>query len=319
MATAPPIPEIVLPPQQLLLPPKDTGRFSGFVIGETDRPQDERTVAVTIGVRANFRVNDREFSGAICLHEVLALRKFYEEQNGSVTLEAGWPAGVPRHRHLTQAQLMAEVTRMSRDYVIPKENGKIDIMAIYYGAEPSVRLRKIHEIMRKQAEAWAALVPVIMARAKPSEGHALLVWNNLHDEVKRSQAYDGISTQELNRIVNLADPALDVMENLVLESIPLSAALGVGSPTEPPVDVDQSAIQAEAEAAADAAQTPVERLVDALAAGGLSASDALAVASLVEMVGAGAKLTDSDISAALSAPTKAQITLAKTVLSKHKG
>lgn len=320
MATAPTIPEIVLPPQQTIaFPREETPRNrGGFIIGESDRPQDDRIVAITIGLRANFRINDREFSGPLCAHEYIPMRRFYEDQNGSITLEPGWVAGVFRHRQLTQAQLVAEVTRMNSAFAIPRENGVTDVMGIYYGAEPAGRVRKIHEIMRKQAEAWSKLVPVLHARAKPKDGHALVVWNGLPSEVQLAHAYDTITTQELNAIVNLADPGMDLVGDLVLDTVSLSSFQGgLPAPDAPPVDI--AATQAAAEAEADASQSGLDVLVDKLAAAGLPPSSALEVASMVEMMGPGATIGDNDLTVALGSASKAKLAAVREVLKQHKG
>ncbi len=54
------------------------------------RPTDKRIVAVTIGVRANLKQADRNFSCALCMHEIPVYKRFYELMGGSVDIEPGW-------------------------------------------------------------------------------------------------------------------------------------------------------------------------------------------------------------------------------------
>ena len=317
MATAPTIPEIVLPPQQFLPPQSLTPQNSGgFIIGETDKPMDDRVVAVTIGLRASFRVNDREFSGPICMHELTVLRRFYEEQNGSVKIEPGWVPGLSRHRPLTHSLMMGEIERMRRDYRIPRQNDMLDIMALYYGTEPAQQVRRVHEIMKKQAEAWGKLLQVLLKRATPDSGYEREQWLGLHPQIQHSRAYDLMSTQELDRICNLGDPERDTVEDLFLAQVNM-----IPEPTGAPMpvqDLEDLVRAAEAEADAAAANSPVDRLIDTLKSAGVNPSGALAVASLVEMAGPGGTLGDGDLAIAVGV-SKAQQKLAREVLTTFKG
>lgn len=309
------LPEITLPPQQTLIPPKDVpSHKAGFIIGQDDKPQDERTVAVTIGLRATMRTDDKEMSAPICMHELIILRRYYEEQNGSVRVETGWIAGLPRHRSLTQSDLASEVKRMRESYRIHRSNDVLELMEMYYGTEPTAQIRKLHEVMKKQAEAWAKLLPILMARAKPTEGYPLQSWNAMRPEIQLSAAYDAITEQELNRIINLADPSTNTVEDLVLEQVFMMAA--PEAPSAPPVNLAD--VQAAAEAEADAGASPIDKLMDELEkTAGLSPSAALQVASLVEKAGVGGTIGDGDIAAALG--SKSKVPAVRAVLSKYKG
>lgn len=317
MATAPTTPEVVLPPQQFLptqIAP--TNADGGYIIGETDRPMDDRIVAITIGIRATFRVNDREFSGPICMHELTVLKRFYEEQNGSIKIEPGWVPGVSRHRGLTHTLLMHEIERMRRDYRIPRQNDMLDIVALYYGTEPSQQVRRLHEVMKRQGEAWAKLMPTLIKRATPDSGYDLIQWNSLKPEVRQSQAYDLMSTQELDRICNMGDPGRDAVDELFLAQVSMiPSADAVLAP--PSVDIDTLAREAEAAADAEAANSPVDRLVEALKTAGVAPNGALAVASLVEMLGPGGTIGDGDLATAIGS-SKGQIKAARGVLDTFK-
>jgi len=313
MATAPPAPApklesighgpIVMPPTSL--PP---GVHPGYSIGETDRMHDSRIVAYAVMLRANFKVRDREFSGsALGLHEVVFMRKFYEELGGSITLDPTWPAGLRRLIPLTQDDVQRELKRFNVTFIIPREHGLTEITPMYLGTEESEQLRRLHVVMKNQFEAWTKILAKATDRldardrANPDLG------------IVQSLACDHISARELEELANLADPSRDGLAGIVLDEIgPLSTTTTIPTTEAAPAKtLDEIMAQAEKESDAkpDAAQALVDKLV---ANASVDNGQAMEIASLVEMAGPGVTLSDDDIIRVLG--SKAKLAGVKRVL-----
>jgi hypothetical protein len=269
-----------------------------FIIGADDKPLDERKVAATIAVRAEIKVGDRSFSCPVLLHEVVVLRHYYEARAGSgqVRITAAWVPALERTRMLTHADLVAEAQRMRETFIIPKPGGiVIKSFEMFFGAEPSAQLKRLHTVMREQYEAWNAL----FAKAKGRLPADIVA---LHPKVQESHASELITDRELEEIALIADPSRRGLEQIQLAEIkPADIA---AAPEAPVASLSLEAIKAEAEASVPDTLTPGEILVDKLLAKGLDETRALGVAALVEEFGD--RVTDADLLKVLGSKTKVE-------------
>ena len=275
-----------LPPSKLLeatsLPTNMKAAYSsGPDIGS---PDTGRIVAYAVRVRATLKVGDREFSGDICLHDTVMLRRFYEELgSGSVVLAPEWVPYLQRIVPLTQEQLQRELTRLLENYIVPRANGATVVPAIFLGTEPAEQLKRLHSIMQRQLSAWSALVDSAAKRVPhPSKdpAHAL------------AQAFEAITARELEDVAGIADPGRDgagtiELPEVLLPTAPLAAAAAAPSPAPSPEEVHR--LLAAEELVVDAAEALITRLT---VKAGLTQQQALGVAAVVE-VAAGGELSDT--------------------------
>lgn len=269
-----------------ITPPRDSDIKPGaapiFIIGADDRPLDNRIVALSIGVRAELKVGDRQFSSPILLHEVVILRHYYEARAGSgqVRITGAWAPGVPRTRSLTHADLLAEVRRLSETFVVHRAGGQvIKTFELFFGAEPSEQIRRLHAVMREQYEAWNKLCAVAMGRL-PMDTAAL------HPEIRKSMASELITEREMDQIALIADPSRRGLETIELDEIkPADIA---PTPLAAPLSLEALKAAAEADADAEAHSAGASRgeiIAERLKASGLDEQRALAVGVLVEEFG----------------------------------
>ena len=297
----------ISPAQYMRETKKDAEPF--FIAGENDRPEDNRIVAVTIGVRCKFKTQDREASGPVCIHLIPTLRKFYELQGGSVEIEPGWPVKLERLRPLTASKLKQEIDLISSTYKIPTDNGgAIDCVLPFLGATPDDRLRNLRDQMEQQMEAWKKLVEIGKARLAP-EAKAL------HPAVQLSLAYENFTAKELEQIVDMGDPSkratseIDLSEIVVpnLEATPAS----LDAPKlKPSIDLDklQKEIAENMEKEGDEIDAALARLKTA----GFNEGQSIALASLIDLHGGGAKIPANEIERVLG--SKAKLAEAKAAL-----
>lgn len=271
-----------------------------FIIGADDRPADNRIVARTIALRGDIKAGDREFSSPVLAHEVIALRHHHESRTGSgqIRVSASWPPGLPRERGLTHSDLAAEVKRMRETFLSPRQNGQvIKSFEIYFGAEPTEQLKRLHEVMRLQYAAWSELVDKAVKRI---EGDT----SKLHPEVVKSMAYDLITEREVETVLALADPSRAGLKEIELAEVkPADIALAAAA-----VKQDLDAVKAAAEKEVDETElTPGERIADKLGASGLDSQRAMAVGALVENAGGEpSKVSDEDLIRVLGSKQKAE-------------
>ncbi len=279
----------IAPPSQVLKP----GAHPGFMIGTDDKPMDNRIVAVSLGVRAEMKVGDRTFSAPVLLHEVTVLRHYYEMRAGScqVRITAAWVPGLDRTRKLTHQELSDEVKRLRETFVVAKQGGQvIKSFELFYGTDPATQLKKLHEVMKKQHEAWNDLAAKAMTRLPVDTA-------TLHPKVRESMASELITDRELEEIVALADPSRSGLEEIELAEIK-SIDIDVA-----PKVVDLDAVKAEAEKD-EIVDSEIEALLDKLTSGGLNSQNAQAVATLFSTHD---KVTDEDLIRAVGgSKTKAE-------------
>lgn len=288
------------------------GVHPGFVVGETDRIHDSRTVAWAIRCRVNLKVGDREFSDNLCLHEIVLYRRFYEESAGSIALDPSWPPGLARLVPLTQEQLQVELKRFKETFIVPSNNSTLDITDIYLGTEPAEALRRLHDLMKRQLVAWGKLIIIATARVQN-------VPAGLHPEILFSLACDHITAKELEDLAAMGDPG-KVNSDGIQFSLPEVAnpaaktgglTIDHGSEASPggPSLAD---LEAQANAEVDAQPDAIDALLSRLRGAGLDDQQALALASLVDMGVDPASLADDDIVRALG--SKAKLAAAKRAL-----
>ena len=296
----------ISPTQYMRETKKDAEPF--FIAGENDRPEDNRIVAVTIGVRCKFKTQDRESSGPVCVHLVPTMRKFYELQGGSIEIEPGWPVKLERLRPLTATKLKQEVERISATFRIPTDNGGVvDCVLPFLGATPDDRLRNLRDQMEQQMVAWKKLVEVGKGRLDP-EAKAM------HPAVQLSLAYENFTAKELEQIVNMGDPSkrassdVDLSEIVVpdLESTPAS----LDKPTKPSIDLE--ALQKEIAENMGKEGDEIDAALDRLKKAGFNEGQSIALASLIDLHGGGAKIPANEIERVLG--SKAKLAEAKAAL-----
>lgn len=276
------------------------GAHPGFFIGQDDRPTDTRVVAIAIRVRTpSLRVGDREFSASDrCLHEGAILRRFYEEQGGSVQFDAGWPPSSPRLVKLTHELLKKEVERIVGSYIIPRENNTQVIAKDYLGAEPGEQLKRMHDQMRKQYEAWVALIERVKFR---TAAQLALVTDPL---VVDSMLYDNITPKELAEIIAIGDPSKNGIDDLVLpEVIDYTAKAVPGDVYSPPL-VDKLANVNTSMTELPSAVSNEERVFDALEATGFDMGEIGKLTSLLDNGRDPSKVTNDEIVTAMGSKAK---------------
>lgn len=252
-----------------------------------------RTVAFAIRVRADLKVGDREFSGEITLHEYAAFRRFYEELNGSIRVDPSWPAGHNRLTPLSQEQLQIELGRMKAAFVVPRTNSMFEVLPLFLGSEPAAQLTRLHDLMRRQLEAWSRLVEVAKARipekVRPTDSGYLL-----------AMACDHITARELEEIANMGDPSRDGVGELELPEALAPSTSTILTPATPTKSFQE--IEAEVNAEEQAPDATLE-LIGKLRKEGLDETQATGIAGLVELSG-GAALSDEDIISTVGNKTK---------------
>lgn len=269
---------------------------SGPDIGRVD---SGKIVAYAIRIRGDFKVGDRDFSGEISLHELVIMRRFYEEVNGgSIAANATWPPGLQRLVPLTQDQLKVELNRMLANLIVPKNNTIMVVPTAFLGTEPAEQLKRLHEVMRKQLEAWAKVVDLAKERLGPSRP------TNPHWELVA--AFDAITSRELETIANIADPSADGDGGLelpeALAPVPEVTSSGLAPKPMTPDEAMAAAVASETKAE-DATLVLVQRLIDKAE---LTQQQALSVASLVELM-EGAEIPDNDLSEAIGSKAKSKL------------
>ena len=291
----------------------------GFYLGEKDAGVLNRIVAYAIHTRCTIKSGDRELSAQdMCLHEVAFFRRMYEEDGGSLVLDPAWPPGLARCTPLEQDGLNRELERLRDRLIIPKNGGALHILPTFIGTEPDEQLKRLHEIMRLQLEAWAKALAIAKKRIPPAE----LVTINAkgqtvpkHPEIIQSMACDRMTTQEIEAIANIADPSRDGLGEIELpEAIlpPVAATTPGGEPVGAPEETGPSLAEIEAQAEAEVDGTPIdpqEALVAKLEAkAGLDHQQALSVASLVDLARDPSSIPDDDLVQVLGSKAKLQAT-----------
>jgi hypothetical protein len=255
-----------------------------------------KVVAYAIRVRAECKVGDREFSADINLHEAVLLRRFYEESGGgTVRITPEWVPLLNRLVPLSQEQLKAELDRMNTNFVVPRTNGVFSVPSVFLGNEPAEQLKRLHDVLRRQLDAWTGAVDVAMARlgaSKPAD-----------PDIAIAAAFEAITGKELEDIANIADPSRDGAGELELpEAAPLVKAIQAFE-ADPQMTPEQAMQMVAAEGEAeDAQQATVKRLGDA----GLDQQHALAVATLAELCGDG-QIPDDELADAAGTKAKAKL------------
>lgn len=290
-----PGPSMFLPMQDLPanIPKGGGGYRSGPDLMDTG---SGRIVAYAIRVRADLKVGDREFSGEISLHEYAPFRRFYEELNGNVRLEPGWPPGLSRLVPLTQEQLSVELNRMKVAFIVPRTNSVLEILPLFLGAEPAGQLTRLHDLMRRQMEAWAKLVEIakkrIPEKVRPTDPERLL-----------ALACDHITARELEEIAAMGDPSRDGVGSIELPEVLAPAPMRVNGGSVDDVLAPKSLEEIEAEVNAEKVEDPQLELIAKLKKEGLDETQAASIASLIELSG-GAALSDEDILSTVGNKTK---------------
>lgn len=275
------------------------------------RVVSERTVGYAIKVLADLKIGEREFSGEIDMHAVVCLRRKYEEMGGgTVTLRPDWKPGLQRLTPVTQEQLGRVIETMHETYVVPRANGGVlDIFSLFYGAEPSQQLKRIHEVMRLQMDAWAKLTERAIARvpeaSRPRDRNVLL-----------TMAFELIAPRELEDIARIADPSSNE-EGLSVELpaalMPATAAITAqAGAAASQMSLDDLQRQAAHDADASGADAEQLALVGRLEKAGVSPQHALAVASTVELMDG--DISDEAIAAAIESTAKGKIDAVRRAL-----
>lgn len=301
----PPMPEAFLPAAKETSVTKQLARRA-FSSGPdvSALPSSRRVVAYAVRVRADLKVGERDFSGEICLHEAVILRRFYEDSGGgSVRITADWAPALERLIPLTHEQLKAELQRMTDNFIVIRENGTTCVVDAFLGAEPGVKLRRLHEIMGKQLARWSEIVEIARKRVQgpsPDPDLALI------------EAFEAITPRELEEVANLADPSRDGVGEIELPEA-MSPTASVSVPTaqakpENPEEVE-SRINSEVQTP-DAMQTLVNRLVQK---SDINQQQALAVATLAELFD-GAEIPEKDLQDALGSVSNAKLEAVRRAL-----
>lgn len=270
-------------------------RDTFYTSGETDRPSDRRIVAVVLGVRAEIKASDRDFSGPMNFHEIAILRRYIDGRGGgAVRMTSGWPAGLPRFRALTQSDLTAECTRMAQHYVVPRGAGQPPIMVFnnFFGAQPIDQLKAMHKLLSDQYARWRELMVDAYKRIPPTM--------TVDDPaIMESMAMDYLYERELEEIALMADPSKKGLDTIELPSLSLDetaakvAAAQVATPGEPAKAPEKTLAELEAEA--DAEVDPTDKLVEALKARGVAAGVALNIAVAAEKHGGFGKIPNDEL------------------------
>lgn len=260
-----------------------------YAIGPDVRPsRTERPVAIAVRVCADLKIGDREFSAEINMHEVVALRRFYDALGGgTVRLTAYWPPGMPREIPLTNEQLQRELERMRNSFVVIQESGMTTmVVEELFGPEPAEQLRRLHQTMKEQYEEWRKLVATAKERVPDA--------TSMDPGLALAAAYERMADTELEAIARLADPASrmpDFIELPTLETSPETTA----------------AQQAEQEVQDEV----LERQLAHIEAAGFKREQAMSLLALRSMY---TEITDDLISDALNTSSKAKIATARGAL-----
>jgi hypothetical protein len=212
---------------------------------------------------------------------------------------------------LKQEQLQRVLQTMQESFVVARQGGgALDIVSLYFGAEPSLQLKRLHEVMRLQMEAWGKLMERAISRIpeadRPRDQRFLL-----------AMAYDMITPKELEDIVRIADPSsnedgldIDLPEALAPGSI--STKL-VSQPSTMSLDDIQKKAESDADSSADpdavAQQTRIQKLADKA---GLTIAQATSIIDSVDL--AGTDLGDDDIAQAIDSRAKGKIDAVRRAL-----
>lgn len=272
---------------------------------DVDRVDNGKIVAYAIRVRANLKVGDREFSGDVCLHEAVMLRRFYEDVgSGSVNLVPEWPPGLERLIPLTQPRLQRELTRMMENFVVPRNNTILVVPTAFLGSEPAEQLQRLHKVMQRQMEAWAALVEKAKGRIGPMRSKDPVL--------EMSQAFEHITSRELEEVANIADPSRDGVGDIELpEVLVASPASQVQSAIQPTKTLEQIRQEVDAEEPSeDAHEALIGRL---MAKAELSQQQAMSVAAVVDLVD-GSEISDDALSEAIGSKAKAKLEAVRRAL-----
>lgn len=296
-------PDVPLGMGPTMAPPLSTSPDGFFVVGSDDRPMDNRIVAMAIGIRADIKVGDREFSSSLSVHEALILRHYLDMMGGGCTmrLSAAWPPGLSRYRHLTQDNLKNEVGRLSRMIVPRKDAPPLECMAIYFPGTLNERMVRLHKIMGEQYQAWEKLLEKAMARLRQDNVPGL---DTLHPERVKSLAANYITEQEIESVVRLADPAAGQLDSIELPEIVYTPAPAAPAPQ---AAKNFDALIAEANRLADAGDPAADRVHDAfqrLRDAGFKDAEATAVSALLEQQANADKVSDEDIIRAVGGKAK---------------
>lgn len=285
-----------------MTPPTSTGKADFFIIGTDDKPQDDRVVAVSISVRAMFKVGDREFSTTIGLHEALVLQSYLHASSGgcTLTLSGGWVPGIDRYRKLTQTTLKVEVERLCRMQVPRKDAPPLDCFGQFFPGNMTERIKRVHAVMTEQFTAWEALMKTVRTRVVASS-------KETRPAVVESLACEYITEQEINAIRDLANPGAGQLAELVLPEVTFGASPAVAEASGKLDD-----IIARAHAIADSSTHPVDAAMERLETAGFDANTSGKVASLLEQFGSADKVPDASIVEA--AGSKAKLAAAKQAL-----
>lgn len=297
MATETPVKEESLRGPSIV-PPSMLATSNFFIIGSDDRPNDMRTVAVSVACRVNIKVAEREFSTAVPLHEALVLRTYYDRMAGgcTVTFQGYWPPGIERYRRLTHDLLKAEVSRLSARVVPRKDSTPLDCFGMYFPGTLNERLTRMHKVMGEIYDAWEKLMVIAAKRIPPSDIPE-------RPELKYSMACNYITEQEIEAIIRIADPAATELSEIFLPEVKISAA-PVISPLGD-AGKDLTAIINAANALADKqTETASEAAFDRLVSAGFDASVAEKAASLLEKHESFAKIPEDAITGAIGGKGK---------------
>lgn len=272
----------------------------------------DRVVGYAIRCWADFKIGDREFSGAVDLHEVVCLRRKYEEMGGgSVTLRPDWKPALERLTPLKQEQLTRTLEIMRETFTVARQSGGVlDVLSLFYGTEPGAQLTRLHEVLRLQLEAWGKLVDRALTRIPsdklPRDAHYALV-----------AGFEMITPKELEDIARIADPASNDEGNVIeLPAAAAPAAPATSVRTAPAAGESLGDMQARAGADADAsgADNATLALVARLTGkADLNQQQALAVATLVELM-EGAEIPDTDLSDAIGSKAKVKLDAVRRAL-----
>lgn len=287
-----------------MVPPLSTARDDFFIVGSDDRPMDNRIVAMAIGIRADIKVGDREFSSSLSVHEALILRHYLDMMGGGCTmrLSAAWPPGLSRYRHLTQDNLKNEVGRLSRMIVPRKDAPPLECMAIYFPGTQNERMVRLHKIMGEQYQAWEKLLEKAMGRLRQDNVPGI---DRLHPERVKSLAANYITEQEIESVVRLADPSAGQLDSIELPEVAPIPTVFTAPPQEATKNFD--ALIAEANRLADATDPAADRVHDAfqrLRDAGFKDSEATAASALLEQQANADKVPDEDIIRAVGGKAK---------------
>lgn len=309
MADAAPHADIGFGPSMLPVTTLPANVAPAFASGpDVSNVQFGKTVAYAIRVRADLKVGDREFSAEVCLHEVVMLRRFYEDLNGgSVQINPSWPPACQRLIPLTQVQLRRELDRMLENFTIPRSNGVVVIPAMFLGTEPAEQMRRLHTIMQRQLDAWARVVETARKRLVGQQ------FDNPHLELVA--AFDLITARELEEVANLADPARDGIDEIELPEACLPRG-GASTPSAAPERTTPTPEDIAAQVAAeDVPDDPQQQLVsDLMGRADLTQQQALSVVALADLMGK--DIPDANLIDAIGSKAKSRLEAVRRVLNR---